>query len=364
MLWNECLFLNSPEEIAEMFIRKDDILLIVGKGFDPRACVVLDFLSSVVSEITVCLVDYNDRTKKEDIEKERMCEENYRKLLEACEKHKLIEADIPLYGGGGNKRSLVISESVRNALTLEMLSEFGNILIDVSAMPRGVSFSIINRVLGILDKEKQRVYIFACANSGFDEIINPVINDGSAEYLPGFNTFSMSMESDNDNSIIWLPALGLNVVRSFEIIADFLNPKEICPVVPFPSDDVKRGERILRYYGQTIFRDRGVEKRNIIYVPENNPILVYRKLYDTVKYYEKALKGASNNGRIMKYAFSSQSSKLIDVGMLLAVINLNSESIRTGIVIVENQGYNTCGVYDEKNNHICCLCLHDNDFGW
>lgn len=362
-LWNDCLFLDNPDKILDYFVSKDNSLLILGKGFDPRACTILERLKPAMPELSVWLIDYNDRAKKDDGGNESRSEKNYKHLLDICDGVVNQEVMVPLYGGNENERTLVISESVRNVFASEKLHDYKHVLIDVSAMPRGVSFSIIKRILDIKSLE-QNIYILVCENSECDDKIKPVLGEESAEYLPGFNTFSMSMESDNDENIIWLPILGMNEEAAFGIIDNYLNPVEICPVVPFPSKDIRRGENILRCYGQPIFRENSVEKRNIIYVPENHPILVYQKLYDTVKYYEKALNISEGNGKTMKYAFSSQSSKLIDIGVLLAIINLNKDNIKTGMVVVENQGYILREEYDKENERMYCLCLNDNEFNW
>ncbi len=362
-LWDDCLFLDNQEKILAYFAKKRDSLLILGKGFDPRACTILENLRSVISEFSVWLIDYNDKNKNDDGNNESRSEYNYKQISDICEGIIKQELKVPLYGGNENERTLVISESVRNVFTLEKLQNYKHILIDISAMPRGVAFSIIKRVLDIKSAE-QNTYILVCENSECDDKIKPVIGEESAEYLPGFNTFSMSMESDSDESVIWLPVLGMHEEAAFRIIDNYLKPVEICPVVPFPSKDVRRGENILRCCGQPIFRENSVEKRNIIYVPENHPILVYQKLYDTVRYYEKALIVSKKPGQTIKYAFSSQSSKLIDIGVLLAIINLNKEDIKTGIVVVENQGYILKEDYNKENESLYCLCLDDNEFNW
>ena len=211
--------------------------------------------------------------------------------------------------------------------------------------------------------ETQKLCVAVCENSKFDDRIRPVIVDESAEYLPGFNTFSMLLEQD-DGETVWFPVLGLDDVTAFHIIDNYLKPIEICPVIPFPSKDIQRGERILRSCGEALFRERHVEKRNIIYVPENYPLWVYQKLYDTVRYYEKALHIDQNSNRVIKYAFSSQSSKLIDIGVLLAIMDLVREGIKAGIVVVENQGYQAEDPYPKEDEELYCLCLNDSIFAW
>ena len=229
-------------------------------------------------------------------------------------------------------------------------------------MPRAVVFSLIKWMLRI-KIDGQKLYIIVCENSEWDEKINPIIVEESAEYLQGFNTFSMSQDNSNEQTI-WIPMLGMNEENAFSIIYDFLDPIEICPVVPFPSTDIHRGEAILRAYGEELFRIHNVDKRNIIYVPENHPILIYQKLFNTVVYYQKALARENRQGEGYKYAFSSQSSKLIDLGMLLAILCLEEKGIKAGIVVVGHQGYTSKDEYSEENNKMYCLCMDDEKLGW
>lgn len=361
-IWKDGLFLEGAERIQKYFSDKDKVMLIVGKGFDPRACTVLECLKPVVKGLTVVLIDYDDRTIKEDKNNESRSRSNYEQLLRLCDGLNKIELNTPQYIGSMGKRNLVISESVRREFDEERVAEYEHLLIDVSAMPRGVAFSIIKRMLDVKGPQQQ-IGILICENSAIDDKIKPVISEESAQYLPGFHTFSMSLEASDDETI-WLPILGLNEEDAFRIIAGYLKPVEICPVVPFPATDIRRGENMLRCYGEMIFMEHDVEKRNIIYVPENYPLLVYEKLYDTVWYYEKALHIEEASGRSVKYAFSSQSSKLIDIGMLLAIINLQREGIKAGVVVVENQGYKLTEPYKKENERLYCLCLDDNEFNW
>ena len=357
-LWDECLFLRGAEQISTYFGKVKDTLLIMGKGFDPRACRFLEILSQSVQ--AVCLIDYTDKGDvRDEVAKETLSQENYAEFERLSVSLKSYEKKTPLYRDNGFNKVLVISESVRDAFDKAFIAEYSNIAIDVSAMPRAVAFSVIKRLRDIKDST-QKIQLLACENSAYDESIHPVITTGSAEYLPGFNTFSMFAEADSDETV-WIPVLGVGEEQSFNIIADFLNPLEICPVLPFPAIDIQRGEKIIRKYGSILFQERGVEKRNIIYVPENQPVLVYQKLYETARYYEKALNIEKN--RPIKFVFSSQSSKLIDIGVLLTVLSLTKCSIKAGIVVIENNGYHT-SEYSRENEDLYCLCLDDNEFDW
>ncbi|MBQ7358987.1 MAG: hypothetical protein IJW63_02695 [Lachnospiraceae bacterium] len=360
--FENCLFIEGEDEIRAHFEGENETLLIAGKGFDPRATKGLECIQNVVKQLSVCIIDYEDKGIRENKLHESRSEENMKRIEQICKNKKLFYRKVPQYSKQNSSKVLVISESVREAFNGESIQQYKNIIIDISAMPRAVVFSLIKRVLKI-KSECQKVYIVVCENSEWDEKINPVIVEESAEYLQGFNTFSMSQDNSIEQTI-WIPMLGMNEENAFQIIYNFLDPVEICPVVPFPSTDIHRGEAILRSYGEELFRVHNIDKRNIIYVPENHPVLIYQKLYDTVRYYEKALAREVHSGNGYKYAFSSQSSKLIDLGMLLAILCLEEQSIKVGIVVVENQGYSSNEEYSEKNNKMYCLCINDEIFGW
>lgn len=359
-IWDDCLLLEGEDSIKEYFNNFENSLLIIGKGFDPRQCRLLKKTKDVFRNITVCLVNYDETsTVPNDMRNMIRSEKNYKDLQDLCTDLKYIELETPMYRGDWGKKLLVISESVRTSFKPDILREYLNIIIDISAMPRGVSFSIIKRMVDS-KKKNQKIYIAVCENSQYDNKIKPVIVNDSAEFLPGFNTFSISMEQNNDETI-WFPILGFQE-EAINTVEDYLKPIEICPVVPFPSKDVRRGEDILRASGNLLFQEYAVERRNIIYVPESEPLLVYQKLFDTVMYYEQAFKG--NTNMTYRYAFSAQSSKLIDLGLLLALMDLGKKEIKAGIVVTENRGYVVDEDYNEENESLYCLCLNDTIFDW
>lgn len=358
--WEECCFLEGESQIRDRLCGTENILMVVGKGFDPRAVRMLEILKDYLQEQSVWLIDYKDTTARQNEDNASRSRKNAEYIKSICKNISLDEKIVSEYSGQSGKKVLIISESVREVFTKDAIERYENILVDVSAMPRSVSFSIIKRMLDIKSKE-QKLYILATENSGYDDEISPKIVEESAQYLPGFNTFSMSSEADDDD-VIWLPALGMNMDHAFDIIVNYLKAVEICPLVPFPSKNIRRSENILRHQGERLFREYGVEKRNIIYIPERYPILVYKKLCDTVHYYKKALE--IDESHSVKFVFSSQSSKLIDIGIFLAAFELTSEDVKVGIVVVENEGYDSQKEYNSDNEELFCLCLDKSEFDW
>lgn len=87
--WDECLFLEGKKDIQKHFAGKEHAMLILGKGFDPRACRMLEILKDLITDMTVCMVDYNDRTVPKSENNESRSEENYKNIKEMCSEKKL-----------------------------------------------------------------------------------------------------------------------------------------------------------------------------------------------------------------------------------------------------------------------------------
>jgi len=355
--WDDVLFLEGKQKIQNHFNAVDKVIFVLGKGFDQRTCRMLETLKDIISDMEVCLVDYNDDTMQTNQENEVLSRDNYSRIREICHDKRLLEYQVPQYNGNN---ILKISESVKGVFNRVLLHKYTHLLIDVSAMPQSVGFSIIKRILDI-KSGFQKLFILVCENSEYDENIKPIVADDSAEYLPGFNTFSMDLVAEEDD-VVWFPVLGKYEEKGFKIMADFLKATEICPIVPFPAKDIRKSEDILRTYGSILFDQYAIDKRNVIYVPEYYPKLIYKKLYDTVCYYEKAL--ILGNNRTIKFVFSSQTSKLIDIGILLTIIKLIKEEKKAGIVVVENRGYDSTDAYCEADEKLYCLCLDESEFDW
>lgn len=359
---DDLLFIRGSKEFVDFFKGKDKLLVIMGKGFDPRSCRVIETLNNKKVAFNVFLIDYNEQLTIGDSVKEKSrSEKNFTEFKRICESIPFKELEVPSYKSeNDSKRLLVISESVRSKFDKSLIENYIHILIDFSALPRAVAFSIAKRLWDIKE-DYQKLYLLACENSEYDDNIIPKINEGAAEFLQGFNAFAMTMESEDDETI-WFPFLGDNEQTAFDIISRYLKPIEICPVVPFPSKNIKRSEVLLRKYGQKLFKEQNIEKRNVIYVPEYQPLLNAKKLINTVKYYEKALN--YDKKRYIHYAFSAHSSKLMDIGLLLSVMTLLQNELKVGIVVVDNKGYEVekDDIYDKQKDEICCVCLDYSKF--
>lgn len=116
------------------------------------------------------------------------------------------------------------------------------------------------------------------------------------------------------DTTIWVPVLGEGAVTRVRALYEELHPHEVCPVLPWPSKDPRRGDRLVLEYRQFLFEEVRMEPRNIIYAAERNPFDLYRTIGSLYNRYAYALSPLGSVAMVL----SSHSSKLLSLGVMLA----------------------------------------------
>jgi hypothetical protein len=99
---------------------------------------------------------------------------------------------------------------------------------------------------------------------------------------------------------------------------------EICPVLPHPASNPRRGDELLIEYGQ-LLAQRQVPPSNVLYAHESNPFEAYRQLHGAMSRFKESLK-LLGGGRV---AVTPLASKLITLGTALACFEMQGD-IRDG----------------------------------
>lgn len=356
--WNDAVFYNTNEEIAEHYKKiNGNCYFILGKGFDPRMITGLSLISETLDNYDILLINFSGKSENHSLYLEKLARENLENLKSIFPNYDELEntniADLPIFF----KENLIIPE------------KYDRIIIDISSMPQSIYFNIIKLLVKFVNSQKQKKHeikldIIACENSTLDDAISPTDLDTSANYLVGFDTYYNSLESEIDIIPVWFPLLGKSCQDDeLKKLYYLLQPKEICPVLPFPSKNPRRSDEILSNFGERLFVDFKIDKRNIIYVAEQNVLDTYNKLHNVIRYYNKVL------GEIGKPRFfvSTGSSKLIGLGTLLVHLELSESEFnpRISFVHVKSGGYNfNKSDYNHSQDQVCLLSLEDNRYEW
>lgn len=332
--WNK--YLQNPS----------NILYILGRGFDPRMCKGICSIFGIKgSGIRDCILICYDEGPNSPSEKYKSrLELNMDKLTYITDKAgKLQEKNIDMWSSestGSNRRRVGSIKALNTFKDISELAMYDDIIIDISSMPRGIYFPLIVNVLSLLDNPQGEIekipnlYIVVAEDAELDYKICEVGIDENANYISGFSG-DLYMESTTYVPKVWFPILGEGKHDQLQRMHDHIVPDEICPVLPSPSSDPRRGDNLLISYRRLIFDEWHVDTKNIIYSNEKNPFETYRQLVKAINHYTKALEPLSG----CKPVISALSSKLISLGALLAAYDLKDKKINVGLVNIEAQGY-------------------------
>jgi len=317
--WND-YYLN--EDFASYWIQRArnknaKALVIIGLGFDPRClialktlagcgfgtrlnCLALKLISRQSFGKSASLMDSLGKSNLSEFEK-----------MGACGSENIF--DVKTHDNEGHYVGGRIAVNIL-AKKLENLSTYTDIIVDISGMPRGIFFPLVSYLICQADRGKlTNLHVTVVEHPELDACI--VGHEfGHADYLHTFRHL-------DDNNTIWLPLIGSNEDTRMSEIYNKLKSSciEICPIVPFPAETLRRVDDILVKHSDLLFEGFQISPENVILCAENTPFDIYRKIIDVDEYYRDRLGGLTSIGPITT-VLSPLSSKTLSLGMLLAAV--------------------------------------------
>ena len=315
-----------------------DVLYIMGIGFDPRTNHGIKELFSIKGKgARKCLAI---RYKKSDSKSETSSNGFVLKHIEELElflKETFgIEPNYVDLVTRSEDDNSIASVNASKLIGENEIRDFSDIIIDISAMPGSVFLPLINKALHIIDSQlgtKKNLHLIVAENPDLDSSIKDKGIDEQMTYPHGFRI--SDTVSTVEHSKIWIPILGEGQLEQFKIISKALDPVAVCPVLPFPSSNLRRADSLIIYYQDYLFNDPDFEPNNIIYADEQNPFQVYRLLNRTIEQYDDTFRILGG----CKIVISTHSSKLLTVGAFLAVYEAKKQGKHVGIAHVESIDY-------------------------
>lgn len=333
--------------------RERNVLFVVGKGFDPRMCLGIEALLDAggTGKRDVFAISFDEGETSPSVIYLDRVEKNWKELRRLIDgKGELSERSIKMWS---DDRRRVSSRSAANVfVSLEDFRGFDDLVIDISSMPRNVYLPLIAKVLYLLDESgadssqpKPNLHVFVAEDPTLDHRIRDEEVDEAADYIHGFRG-GLEMEASAGRPKVWFPLLGEDQRTQLNRIYDLVIPDEICPVLPSPSVNPRRGDDLVMEYREFLFDLLRVEPRNFIYASERNPFEVYRQIRKSVLQYINALEPLGG----CKTVLSAISSKLMSVGALLVAYELKQRNVEIGIAHVESGGYKIDNESDERDD--------------
>lgn len=332
------------------------ILFILGAGFDLRMCLGLNaFINSTPKIDWDCiLVEYHEGANspsKKHKDKLDLNRETLTSLLKTC--GKFTPKKISMWSEDGRPIGDIKSKEIIN--NIDELLDYTDIIVDISALPKNVYFTLIGKILFLIDdyrkddqtKNVPNFHVFVAESAIIDRKIIEVDLVTDAFFLRGFMS-NLENESIENIPTIWIPILGEQRKEHLRGILKKVMPDEIWPVLPSPSIDPRRGDNLILEYRDFLFDQEKVEPRNIIYASEKNPFDLYRQIHRIIHYNSEALKPLGG----CKVAISPLSSKLLSIGALLAVYELKKSETNVAIALIVPQGYNIEDISESESSQI------------
>ncbi len=325
--------------------------LILGKGFAPRMLGGLNTLCGIIkpSEISVIMLVFDEGSTSPSRRYDEFVQKNLSRLSARVGSDQLQERRVSMFSAEGRRITSRSAESVfRNSAELK---QFTDIFVDVSSLPRSVYFPVIAKLLflldGITNGDSPNLFVLVNESAALDAQIAEEGIDEDADYIHPFRG-AVERESAAGRPRVWFPLLGENQRVQLTRIYDLINPAEICPLLPSPSRDPRRGDNLVMEYRELLFDQLRVETRNFIYASETNAFEVYRELRRAILHYADALEPLGGSNAVI----SANSSKLLSVGALLTAYELKRSGVDIAIAHVEAHGYTMRDCGDHELDHL------------
>ena len=323
-------------------MRHRKLLIILGRGFDVRALEATKCIVEARTSPDVWLLGFDNGLQDSEL-RTAMTEQNVRDLEALCGVDRISTLDIRIGGPAiGNATSTSTWRAIMQAGGLEA---YDDVVVDISAMPRMVALTTIAKLIHDLDQIEHITCRSINLHVTTAESVSADLNTQQgtlSEDVTSVVGFSGHLTAQGTENVprVWFPVLGENQTDRLIKIQEKLDPDEICPVVPFPSREPRRGDEIIYQHRQELFDDFQAEPRNILRASEYNPFEAYKQLFAAMDRYRRTLKELGG----CKAFVSPLSSKLLSVGALLACYDhlhgtIEGSRLMVGIPYVETAVY-------------------------
>ncbi|WP_313606791.1 hypothetical protein [Rhizobium sp.] len=314
------------------------LLYIAGRGFDLRANNVisayverLNASGCKVDQATLLLVGFGGYQLSAELE--ALTNENA-SILEG------------IFGTIGKVETYFIDETEEDeelnatimlrlgaSKILDYLEGVTDIVLDVSSLPRiaylTILLSILARIIpatgdkNLLTHGGVTFQVLVGEDPELDSKIAAQDPSNDLVLIPGYSEVFQS-ETLRDMPMVWFPILGENrLAQVLKVESNIPDWAEICPILPHPSKDPRRGDKLLTEYDSTLFAKRQTPLSNIIYAHEGHPFEVYRQLLEAMLRFRKTLSVIGGSRLVV----TPLASKLITVGSALACFEMKMRSV-------------------------------------
>jgi hypothetical protein len=338
------------------------LLFVLGWGFDPRMClgVQLVLASGGTGARDVLALELREGAASPSLTHQNLISRNWTELQALVQgRGKISVRPIEFWSA---ERRRVSSQSARDLFSSAgSFAGYTDLVVDISAMPRSIYFPLLARILYFLDNAPPseappvNLHVLVAEDPALDAGIQEEGIDKEAEFMASFGG-GFDQEATQTPKV-WIPLMGEHRTTQFDRIHERVDPGEVCPVLPSPSRNPRRGDDIIIECQRVLFDELRLDPRQFLYASEQNPFEVYRQLRTAVLHYGEVFKLLGG----CKVALSTLSSKLMSLGALLVAYELKQANFDIGVAHIECQGYTINSA--ETNPDLVGLWLSGESYG-
>ncbi|REJ91758.1 MAG: hypothetical protein DWQ35_13720 [Planctomycetota bacterium] len=329
--WEFCV--QHCEEVAENFIREffsdnnRTVFLITAAGFDPRSCEIPDRLLAAGHERIHGLVLREERL--EGLELMPLADEHASKLTGSSDN--FVVERVPLFADDG---AVVGGRHVATLLSQRDLAQYTDIVVDFSALSIGIAFPAVRYLLEAIDSGAAatlpNLHIAVIDEPWTDSEIQSIASNKAAP-IHGFSGVS-GIDRAQDSARLWMPQLGRgqDLHAVLELIHQAVRPHAVCPILPFPSTDIRFTDELIWRFRTELENTWRVDDRDVVFAHENQPLDLYRSVLRIHEVRERVFCDVGGSMTVL----SPTGRKMLAIGAMLAAIEKDFP-----VMHVESVGY-------------------------
>lgn len=339
---------------------KRKVLFVVGKGFDPRSLDCIDAIAGKAGDHLLWLMAF-DNGLEDSKQRSEMTDANMKRLGTLFDPAQIHTINVKM--DTSTQRNATAMNTRREIRNAGSLSAFDDVVVDISAMPRMVALTTVAKILYDLDAVEKdtgqnvNLHVTTAESVAIDRGAGGGSLSESVTMVAGFSG-ALSSQGEAYLPRVWLPVLGEGQGDRLVLIREEVDPDEICPVIPFPSRESRRGDEIIAEHRQILFEEFQVEPGNILHACEYNPFEAYKQLFTAMERYRVALSELGG----CKALVSPISSKLLSIGALLACYDhkygkVGPDRLKVGMPYVETAVYSDPEIASESDTELFSMWL-------
>ncbi len=282
--WQNCV-VHYNNEVLEFFSEyftsnNRKCLLIGGAGFDPRSTLLIKHLSSLLDDRLESFLIKEERPAPSE-ELAQKAGQNIEEMKKYCastivKKIDIFAADNAVVGG----RNVI--RSIREI----SLKKYTDVVLDMSALSMGISFPVARYLYEHVQNFNTivNVHLVVISNPNLDSLIDSTPNDRVSN-VHGFAQSNLYGQ-DEQEALLWLPQLSVSKIQVLKMIHRNVKPHDTCPILPFPTEQPKKGDEVVlklfssirEAWGRPLENEWGLDPRNFLYADERKPLDIYRSI--------------------------------------------------------------------------------------